>query len=147
MGMFYNCLTSTVTGEDEPTEKKSSSSSKAAVALAKNPQFQEILREAEEMKKSGFPLHPKMDKMKTLLIDHFVRDAPENDDGQLADGGKDSRVMVFVTFRECVDEIVDYLNLENPLIKAAAFTGQGVDKKGKKGLAQSEQLEVCFDDI
>jgi ATP-dependent DNA helicase MPH1 len=52
--------------------------------------------------------------------------------------------MVFVTFREAVDEIVDFLNQESPLLRVAKFIGQGIDRKGNKGLAQREQLEVSI---
>lgn len=50
--------------------------------------------------------------------------------------------MVFMTFQEAVDEIVEVLNFERPLIRAHKFIGQGTDKQGKKGLAQKKQLEV-----
>ena len=50
--------------------------------------------------------------------------------------------MVFVTYRECLDEIVERLNTEQPLVRATRFVGQGADRQGKKGFAQKEQLEV-----
>ena len=54
----------------------------------------------------------------------------------------ESRAMVFATYRENVGEIVDALNQEHPMIRASRFIGQGIDKQGRKGYAQKEQLEV-----
>lgn len=93
-------------------------------------------------------MHPKMDKMKTLLVEHFAQkrfdkedaDANGNDNGEELSG--DSRVMVFASFRQGVDEVVEFLNSERPLIQAVPFIGQGTDKAGKKGYGQKEQLDV-----
>ena len=85
-----------------------------------------------------------MDKLKTLLIGHFTQNGLDAEvDG--AHGGElnsDSKVMVFASFRHTVDLIVNYLNEDQPLIRAVPFIGQGVDKMGKKGYGQKEQLEV-----
>ena len=40
------------------------------------------------------------------------------------------------------EQITEALNSEKPLIRAVPFIGQGVDKQGKKGYGQKEQLEV-----
>ena len=42
-----------------------------------------------------------------------------------------------------VEEIVDLLNKDSPIIRAKPFIGQGTDKQGRKGYAQKEQLEAC----
>lgn len=87
-----------------------------------------------------------MDRVKTLLVEHFAQKRYDKEDAD-ANGGSeeltgDSHVMIFVSFRQCVDEIVEFLNLESPLIRAVPFIGQGADKAGKRGYAQKEQLEV-----
>ena len=90
------------------------------------------------------PPHPKMEKLRTLLIEHFAQkgfDAEANG-AEGSDLNSDSRVMVFTSFRHTVDLIVDMLNKDQTLIRAVPFIGQGVDKKGKKGYGQKEQLEV-----
>ena len=142
MGMFHSYInTVVVSGQDEGTDKRNKGNAWRA-ALLKNTHFQNMLRDLEEKKRSGLPLHPKMEKLKTLLINHFVQNATGDDDGGHPEGN-DSRVMVFASYRECVEDIVEYLNLESPLIKAMRFIGQGSDKKVNKGFDQKEQSEVC----
>lgn len=86
----------------------------------------------------GFKPHPKIEKLKTILIQHFG--SKISDEG--GEDGDDTKVMVFSSYRGVVDEIVQELDKERPLIRAARFIGQGVDKQGNKGLAQKDQLEV-----
>jgi ATP-dependent DNA helicase MPH1 len=118
----------------EGGKKKAASKSKK---LRDDPLFQVVIKELELQRLHGFSMHPKMERLKALVVQHFAEKLGE--DGQETE---ETKVMVFVTFREAVDEIVDALNLEKPLIRANKFIGQGTDKQGKKGLAQKEQLEV-----
>ncbi|KAI0048421.1 P-loop containing nucleoside triphosphate hydrolase protein [Auriscalpium vulgare] len=120
-------------------------------ALSNDPNYRAFMNELKAQKSRGFAIHPKMEKLKMLVINHFTQRASEAgaDPGQeSAATGDDTRVMVFVSFREAVDEIVEFLNQESPLIRATKFIGQGTDKQGKKGFAQREQLETikCFKD-
>ncbi|KAG6866814.1 hypothetical protein C0991_008750 [Blastosporella zonata] len=123
-------------------EEDASGSGKAAATRKKSlrdePMFQAVLQELDSQRARGFSIHPKMDCLKTLIIEHFAQQLPD-ENGRVCD---ETRAMVFVTFREAVDEIVDALNFERPLIRAHRFIGQGTDKQGKKGLAQKEQLDV-----
>jgi ATP-dependent DNA helicase MPH1 len=117
----------------------------AASRLSKDLAFQVLMTELRSQKSSGFAVHPKLETLKTLVIDHFgqrLRDQDASNDGVHV--GEDTRAMVFVTYREAVDEIVDSLNQESPLLRATKFIGQGIDKKGNKGLAQREQLDVSL---
>ncbi|KAF9229670.1 P-loop containing nucleoside triphosphate hydrolase protein [Gyrodon lividus] len=111
--------------------------------LKSDPTFQKLLAdlEARRTQPGGMGMHPKMETLKALLVQHFGERMAEGSERGEASGG-DTRAMVFVTYRECVDEIVEVLNQESPLLKATRFVGQGVDKQGKKGIAQREQLEV-----
>ncbi|TFK76864.1 P-loop containing nucleoside triphosphate hydrolase protein [Pluteus cervinus] len=129
MGMCYTYLKSM---SDEPLGEAEAKAQKKAKKWRDNPKFQAVMRGLEIEKLGGFPLHPKLDKMNEILVQHF--EDPSVD--------PDTRVMVFVTFREAVDEIVEALNAKQPLIRATRFIGQGTDKRGTKGLAQREQLEV-----
>ena len=110
-------------------------------AIRKMDTFNSLMKKFEEQAARGFSIHPKMDLLKTLLIDHFAKQIPDAEDGP-SEGISQSRAMVFVSFRECVEEIVELLNKESPIIRAKAFIGQGIDKQGKKGYAQKEQLAV-----
>lgn len=113
--------------------------SSGAKALTSSPAFRDIMRETNVLRaKNGYVGHPKMDKLRSMCIEHFV--AAENEVDE--DGKKkETRVMVFCNFRAVVDEIVDCLNQQRPLIKATAFVGQGT-AKGVKGRTQKDQIEV-----
>ena len=136
-------------GVNAVTGKATSSKAKAS-QFQKDPKLQAVIQELEAQKNrpGGFSVHPKMDKMKTLLIEHFAQKKFDKDDAVANGGGEDlsgdSRVMVFVSYRQCIEEVMDFLNLEKPLIRAVPFIGQGTDKNGKKGYGQKEQLEVPF---
>ncbi|TBU35044.1 P-loop containing nucleoside triphosphate hydrolase protein [Dichomitus squalens] len=131
INMCYGFLKGIAEGADDSSGKK---------AIRKSDAFKSLMAKFEEQAARGFSMHPKMDVLRTLLIDHFAQRLPDD-----ADGGaraSESRAMVFVSFRECVEEIVELLNKESPIIRAKPFIGQGTDKQGKKGYAQKEQLEV-----
>lgn len=53
-----------------------------------------------------------------------------------------TRVMIFSSFRESVQEIAAMLNRHAPLIRVMTFMGQASAGKGVKGFTQKEQLEV-----
>ncbi|KAJ3894052.1 P-loop containing nucleoside triphosphate hydrolase protein [Lentinula edodes] len=105
-----------------------------------NPLFLNLMNEIRAQNAQGFKMHPKMEKMKNLIMQHFGARMSEDGDPESGEGA--TKAMVFVTHRAAVDEIVGVLNAEQPLIRATPFIGQGTDKKGKKGLAQREQLEI-----
>ncbi|KNZ71452.1 ATP-dependent DNA helicase MPH1 [Termitomyces sp. J132] len=129
MGMCYTYLQDLSRADDE--EAMASKGRAAAASRKKNlredPMFQAVLRELDNQKARGFSVHPKMDRLKTLIIQHFAQQLPDEDDTT----HDETRVMVFVTFREAVDEIVDALNFERPLIRAHKFIGQGTDKQAR----------------
>ncbi|KAG6911756.1 hypothetical protein DXG01_000002 [Tephrocybe rancida] len=141
LGMCHTYIQELSRQGDEEVASGSGKTSAAASrkkGLREDPMFQAVLRELNNQRACGFSVHPKMDRLKTLIIEHFAQKIPDNEEA----APDDTRVMVFVTFREAVDEIVDTLNAERPLIRAHKFIGQGTDKQGKKGLAQKEQLDV-----
>ncbi|KAG5648181.1 hypothetical protein DXG03_006136 [Asterophora parasitica] len=122
--------------EEEAATGAAKTAASRKKSMRDDPMFQAVLRELDTQRAQGFSIHPKMDRLKTLVIEHFGQ---QMGDGTTPD---ETRVMVFVTFREAVDEIVEALNCERPLIRAHKFIGQGTDKQGKKGLAQKDQLDV-----
>lgn len=150
MKMCHTCLKEIVEGADEePGSGKKKSNKTVQTQLKNDSTFQAVLREIEGQQNSrgGFKPHPKMEQLKMLLVQHFAgRMSDEEGDGDDADGenSQETRAMVFVTNRGCVDEIEEMLNEERPLIRATRFIGQGTDKQGKKGFAQKEQLDVSF---
>jgi ATP-dependent DNA helicase MPH1 len=112
--------------------------------LAKQSEFQALVKEMKLQRNTvGFAMHPKIEKLKALAIEHFVNAEPEPGAASSSSSGPTAtRMMVFSSFRDCVDEMVDVLNQHRPLLRAAPFVGQSTDKSGKKGLSQKEQIAV-----
>ncbi len=79
-------MTDTV-DEDTTTGKKKVSSSKK---YKENPQFCAFVKELELQRARGYSIHPKIEKLKTILIQHFAsrltEEGPEDD----------TKVMVFL---------------------------------------------------
>lgn len=123
--------------DNEGATGKAAAAASRSKKLRNDPLFQAVMREFEVQRSQGFSVHPKMDRLKTLVVQHFAENLGEEETE-----AEETRVMVFVTFRQVVDEIVEALNSQRPLIRATKFIGQGTDKQGKKGMAQKEQLEV-----
>ncbi|KAF5312582.1 hypothetical protein D9619_003333 [Psilocybe cf. subviscida] len=121
-------------GEDAEGGGKKNASSKK---LKEDPNFRALMNEFERQRAHGFSVHPKVEKLKSILIQHFGSKLPEEDGT-----AEDTKVMVFSNYRGVVDEITEELNKEQPLIRATRFIGQGTDKQGKKGLAQKEQNDI-----
>jgi ATP-dependent DNA helicase MPH1 len=124
------------------TEEAEGDSSEKRSGLNKDPAFQALMDELRLQKSRGFAIHPKLEKLKTLVVQHFGQRLRDDGSSNADDRSDDTRAIVFVTFREAVDEIVSFLNQESPLLRATKFIGQGIDRKGIKGLAQREQLDV-----
>ena len=125
------------------TEEAESAASDTHSPLSTDPAFRTLMTELRLQKSIGFAIHPKLETLKTLVIDHFGQRWPDDDASNVSvQVSDDTRAIVFATFREAVDEIVDFLNQESPLLRATKFIGQGIDKKGNKGLAQREQGDV-----
>lgn len=107
--------------------------SKAAKALCDKKDFKDLLRDIDQLQKDPtFSAHPKMDKMKALVLEFLM---------EAKDAGKEPRLMVFCHFRDVVDDIVAFLNQEKPIIRASSFVGQGKDTKGGSGMNQKAQGE------
>jgi hypothetical protein len=100
------------------------------------PELQKVLALLERLCADNQVVHPKQEKVKSIALEHFTSPS-EN-----LDVFSDSKMIVFATFRDYVEEIVEHLNQEDPIIRATAFVGQGSSKKGQKGMTQKEQLAV-----
>lgn len=125
------------------TEGAESGVSDKPSGLNKDSAFQTLMDELRLQKSNGFAVHPKLEMLKTLVVQHFGQRLHDDDSSNAGERPDvDTRAMVFVTFREAVDEIVDFLNQESPLLRATKFIGQGADIRGNKGLAQREQMDV-----
>lgn len=110
--------------------------------LVNSSEFKKIVSEVAAIRgREGYVGHPKMERLRTMCIEHF--EAAKDEVDEYTGEKRETRVMIFCNFRAVVEEIVDCLNTQRPLIKATPFVGQA-SSKGTKGKSQKEQLEVCF---
>ncbi|XP_070698797.1 Fanconi anemia group M protein [Pempheris klunzingeri] len=125
--------------------------SRARNELQRTPTFMDLYHEMEAMfvKPSAGPdepfiySHPKLEKLEEVVLQHFqmwAERSAHNDGPQEVS----TRVMIFSSFRESVQEIAAMLTHHAPLIKVMTFMGQASAGKGVKGFTQKEQLEVVL---
>ncbi|KAI7877547.1 P-loop containing nucleoside triphosphate hydrolase protein [Lichtheimia hyalospora FSU 10163] len=79
----------------------------------------------------GFMGHPKMERLLSTVLDHLSNN-----------NERDTRIIVFSSFRSSVNAIIQVLEQHKPLVKCSLFVGQAGGKDGKKGLNQREQKEI-----
>lgn len=125
-----------------PSKELSKSAMQMRESVKKNPNYIGLMAEFDRQRNAGYPPHPKMDMLLQLTLSHFSNASDINGGGGPDQINSDSKMMVFVQFRDCVDEIVDIFNQHQPLLRATRFIGQSADKQGKKGINQKEQLNV-----
>uniref|UniRef100_A0A8C6WML3 Fanconi anemia group M protein n=1 Tax=Neogobius melanostomus TaxID=47308 RepID=A0A8C6WML3_9GOBI len=114
--------------------------SRARNELQRTPTFMDLYQEMEVMfiKSADDPRntfvysHPKLEKLEEVVLQHFKKWTET----------VSTRVMIFSSFRESVQEIAAMLNRHTPLIRVMTFMGQASAGKGIKGFTQREQLEV-----
>lgn len=92
--------------------------------------------------------HPKMTKLEGIILDHFHNFTARSGASSNVNGASaaptsagnetpETRVMIFVQFRDTVEDIVRMLKTHEPFIRPMVFIGQA-----KKGLSQKQQGEV-----
>ncbi|XP_055086895.1 Fanconi anemia group M protein [Periophthalmus magnuspinnatus] len=119
--------------------------SRARNELQRTPTFMDLYQEMEVMfiKSPAGPgdqfvySHPKLEKLEEVVLQHF-RQWPTTGVAEPVS----TRMMIFSSFRESVQEIASMLNRHAPLIRVMTFMGQASAGKGVKGFTQKEQLEV-----
>ncbi|XP_073340268.1 Fanconi anemia group M protein [Pagrus major] len=124
--------------------------SRARNELQRTPTFMDLYHEMEAMfvKPSAGPdepfvySHPKLEKLEEVVLQHFRLWAESSANTGSGPQEVSTRVMIFSSFRESVQEIAAMLNRHAPLIRVMTFMGQASAGKGVKGFTQKEQLEV-----
>jgi ATP-dependent DNA helicase MPH1 len=101
-------------------------------SLLSNHDFQHLMTQLDLFAASDSIGHPKLERTIALIMDHLV---------MMSDQSQDTRIMVFVKFRDSASEIVRQLNKHRPMIKPTVFVGQAA-AKGTNGMSQKEQREV-----
>ncbi|NXF86369.1 FANCM protein, partial [Eubucco bourcierii] len=98
-----------------------------------------------EKKKEFTYSHPKLKKLEEIVIEHFKtwnKKCP--DQGRMENTSVvavDTRVMIFSSFRDSVQEIAEMLSRLSPIVRVMTFVGHSTGKS-TKGFTQKEQLEV-----
>ena len=144
--MAYNALQDFAHGVKKSKPGSKQQNTKPS-KVAEDPSFIACIDEIERQRdfKKAFPTHPKMEKLRALAIQHFARAeiAEENKALPGDEPAKSStKMIVYCSFRDCVDEITAMLNEQQPMIRAHRFIGQGADKRGAKGVSQKNQIAV-----
>ncbi|NWR05311.1 FANCM protein, partial [Paradoxornis webbianus] len=133
--------------------------------LGRNEDFMELYQQLQEMfsdsagtpeggsvckstaalgkKKEFVYSHPKLKKLEEIVIEHFKswKQRCSDEGGRSGGSGGDTRVMIFSSFRDSVQEIAEMLARLRPAVRAMTFVGHSTGKS-TKGFTQKEQLEV-----
>ncbi|RLV98273.1 hypothetical protein DV515_00010979 [Chloebia gouldiae] len=98
---------------------------------------------ALEKKKEFVYSHPKLKKLEEIVIEHFRswKQRCSSDEETSAGSAGDTRVMIFSSFRDSVQEIAEMLARLSPAVRAMTFVGHSAGRS-TKGFTQKEQLEV-----
>ncbi|XP_058695831.1 Fanconi anemia group M protein isoform X2 [Poecile atricapillus] len=113
---------------DTAVAPESASAGKSTAALGKKKEF--------------VYSHPKLKKLEEIVIEHFEswkQGCSDEDKSESSPG--DTRVMIFSSFRDSVQEIAEMLARLSPAVRAMTFVGHS-SGKSTKGFTQKEQLEV-----
>ncbi|XP_028941451.1 Fanconi anemia group M protein, partial [Antrostomus carolinensis] len=94
-----------------------------------------------ENKKGFIYSHPKLRKLEEIVIEHFKSWKKGFTTESTSVGATDTRVMIFSSFRDSVQEIADMLSRLSPVVRVMMFVGHSTGKS-TKGFTQKEQLEV-----
>ncbi|OCT68313.1 hypothetical protein XELAEV_18039612mg [Xenopus laevis] len=94
-----------------------------------------------DAKKPFLYSHPKLKKLEEVVVQHFKswKNGDQNSSNQTPEG---TRIMIFSSFRDSVQEIAEMLNHHHPTVRVMTFVGHSSAGKGVKGFTQKEQLEV-----
>lgn len=98
--------------------------------VLRTPEWHQLIQFLQQVTDKGNN-HPKLAKLEELLLEHF------------GDVQEDTRAIVFVQYRDSVNEIASLLAKHHPLIRAAPFVGQASGSRGdSKGMTQKQQIGV-----
>ncbi|NXS54248.1 FANCM protein, partial [Brachypteracias leptosomus] len=94
-----------------------------------------------DKKKEFIYSHPKLRKLEEIVIEHFKSWKKGSTPESTSVGTMDTRVMIFSSFRDSVQEIAEMLSRLSPVVRVMTFVGHSTGKS-TKGFTQKEQLEV-----
>ncbi|XP_016154437.1 PREDICTED: Fanconi anemia group M protein, partial [Ficedula albicollis] len=98
---------------------------------------------ASGKKKEYVYSHPKLKKLEEIVVEHFKSWKQRCSAGEEKGGSsaEDTRVMIFSSFRDSVQEIAELLARLRPAVRAMSFVGHA-SGRASRGFSHREQLEV-----
>ena len=112
-----------------------------AKQIATDEHFKKLMNRMKSwINNPDFVGHPKLSYLKEVVLNHFM-DAGE---GWGAAGGRppsDTRIMIFVHWRDSAEEVARVLKRHEPMIRPHVFVGQS-SARGSEGMDQKTQLLI-----
>ena len=109
--------------------------------IASNEHFKKLLNQLESwMSDPEFIGHPKLLYLKSVVLNHFI-DAGEMQAAEQGRPASDTRIMIFVHYRDSAEEVTRVLRRYEPMIRPHVFVGQ-TGAKASQGMDQKTQLQV-----
>ncbi|MCJ1306433.1 3'-5' DNA helicase [Agyrium rufum] len=87
--------------------------------------------------KPEFVGHPKLEYVQGVVLKHFFDHSERQTDG----AAPDTRIMIFVHYRDSAEEVARVLKRHEPAIRPHVFVGQA-NSQGSEGMNQKKQLEI-----
>ncbi|XP_077319681.1 Fanconi anemia group M protein [Lithobates pipiens] len=123
--------------------------SRARNDLGRNADFMNLYQHLELMFSASSDLdvkpiiysHPKLKKLEEVVIQHFNSWSKQRQNSS-GKSPENTRIMIFSSYRDSVQEIAEMLNRHQPTVRVMTFVGHSSTGKGVKGYTQKEQLEV-----
>lgn len=132
--VFYNALVNL------RNEIQASKGGKSKAGFINDEKFLKLMRHAQSLVvDEEFSGHPKLDHMAGAVLKHFA-DAADMDEK------RETRIMVFTSYRSSAEEIVRVLKKHEPMVKPHIFVGQQ-DSKTSDGMKQKDQIEVGISEV
>lgn len=114
---------------------------KYAKQIATDEHFQKLMNRLKGwINNSDFVGHPKLSYLEEVVLNHFM-DAGEGRGAAAGRPPSDTRIMIFVHFRDSAEEVARVLKRHEPMIRPHVFVGQS-SAKGSEGMDQKTQLSI-----
>lgn len=121
--------------------KSNSGSGKYQREIINDDNFKKLMNYLEPWNKNPeFIGHPKLEHLKEVVLNHFM-DAGDGLDQSDKPSQSNTRIMIFVHFRDSAEEVTRVLKRYEPMVRPHVFVGQ-TSAKGSDGMDQKTQLSV-----
>ena len=99
-----------------------------------------MLRIQSWINNPNFVGHPKLDYLQGVALKHFADHAVDQGISRES-SSSNTRIMVFVHYRDSAEEVVRLLKRSEPMIRPHVFVGQA-SARGSEGMDQKRQLDI-----